>query len=667
MIVVPYSVNRKDSWDAFVERSKQGTFLLKRSFLDFYADSYFDCSLMVYRDAAPEDDSDGEGVDSDSLVAVLPANWDESDKTVYSHQGLAYGGLLIHQDATQDEVLMMMQKVLIYYVSYLGAETFVYKPAPYIYCRIPSGEDIYAIFHAGGQIEGRSVSACIDLTNKLTMRSLRIKMARKAIGLGCYIERVTYGDTEGIAEFCSIARGEDPMRLKTIMMRFPRNINIYVVRNSRSEMIFGVVAHETDHVAHLVTIASTEEALTSGAQELLFRHLCIERYQDKEYVDFGANYTGSSVCYDTYRVTLDSERISNMTSVRLRDDYPPHIPYVDLKRINQQYEPRMSRRLMNIISGGQYKLHTEVNDFEKTFANHLGVRHCIVCQTGSGALRLILSAYRHIYGWTHGDEIILSALAHPKTIMTIREVGLRPVMVDVDKQTLQPSTDKMLRAIGPRTRAVVCIHKYGKMEQMNALAAMAMKNNLLVIEDVKHAHGASRNGKYAGACGDAAAFDFNPSSNLGCIGNLGCVATNDDSLAEYVRERSTSASEADAAMLNIKLPNIESEIQSRRDVAKTYIERICNPLIKIPAHLSESECWSWNQFPVFLHQRQALQKYLSSNGVETRVPAQIVSSDMYPGAQRLCQNILLLPIHPVLTPQETERIITYINKYIPCE
>lgn len=122
MTILPYSVNKREVWNRFVEESKQGTFLLDRNFMDYHADRFFDCSLLVYND----DNNDAE-LSDDSLIALFPANWVEKEKTVYSHQGLTYGGLITKASITQSEVLKIMQKILMYYADYLGASTLMYR------------------------------------------------------------------------------------------------------------------------------------------------------------------------------------------------------------------------------------------------------------------------------------------------------------------------------------------------------------------------------------------------------------------------------------------------------------------------------------------------------------------------------------------------------------
>ena len=131
MTVVPYSINKKEIWNDFVAHSKNGTFLLQRDFMDYHADRFFDCSVLVY-DWTRDSDIVADEIPTSLLVAVFPANWSESEMCVYSHQGLTYGGLIVREEATQVEVLNIMQNVVQYYRSMLQAKKLVYKPIPYI-------------------------------------------------------------------------------------------------------------------------------------------------------------------------------------------------------------------------------------------------------------------------------------------------------------------------------------------------------------------------------------------------------------------------------------------------------------------------------------------------------------------------------------------------------
>ena len=257
MTILPYSVNKREVWNRFVEESKQGTFLLDRNFMDYHADRFFDCSLLVYND----DNNDAE-LSDDSLIALFPANWVEKEKTVYSHQGLTYGGLITKASITQSEVLKIMQKILMYYADYLGASTLMYRAIPYIYSKVPSQEDLYALFRAGAQLEGRAVATVLSVANPLIMRTLRVRKAKKALECGFYIERMREGDEACLREYWQVLEDvlatyhnakpvhtADEMAL--LMSRFPKNIRLFVVRDTNARIVSGIVVFETENVAHI--------------------------------------------------------------------------------------------------------------------------------------------------------------------------------------------------------------------------------------------------------------------------------------------------------------------------------------------------------------------------------------------------------------------------------
>ncbi len=152
-----------DEWDAFVQNSKNGTFLLERRFMDYHADRFSDCSLMLY--------------DDDELIGLFPANWVEEEHTVWSHQGLTYGGLITTLETTQKSVLQMMQAVMLWYIDYLQASRMVYKPIPYIYSECGAEEDLYALFRAGAKLKTRCVNRMIVNSKRKKRSKLRVQGA----------------------------------------------------------------------------------------------------------------------------------------------------------------------------------------------------------------------------------------------------------------------------------------------------------------------------------------------------------------------------------------------------------------------------------------------------------------------------------------------------------
>lgn len=715
MTILPYSINKREAWNRFVQESKQGTFLIDRNFMDYHADRFFDCSLLVYGDDVDESD-----VTDDSLIALFPANWREEEKTVYSHQGLTYGGLITKSSITQTEVMQIMQKILMYYEGYLGAKAMVYKPIPYIYSRVPAQEDLYALFRAGGQLENRSVATVVSTAHPLNMRTLRIRQAKKALEHGFYIERIKDADSQSLAEYWSILESvlmeyhqAKPVHtleeIALLMHRFPKQIKLFVVRNTDRQIVSGIVVFETDLVAHVQYIASAAEGRKYGALDLLLRHLCNEKYKDKDYVDFGTStengghflneglifqkegFGGRAVCYDAYRVELKRNRLQKMTSMASNAEGTKAIKFLDLKAINEIYEPELSNSIMRAMHSGWYLLGEENKAFEQEWSNYLGVSHAVLCGNGLEALVLILRAYKLLKGWADGDEVIVPANTYIATILAIREAGLTPVLVEPSLNDYNIHADECKKALTQRTRAIMAVHLYGRISSdIGDLQKLSADNNLILIEDAAQAHGAMWQGRRAGTIGNAAGFSFYPGKNLGAMGDAGCVVTDDTELANTVRTMANYGSsikyvneleginsrtdEVQAAVLRVKLPRLDQDNAHRREIAQAYIRGIKNPMIVLPAWPDDEEECVWHVFPIRCPEREALQAYLKEAGVQTLIHYPIAPHKQQalsalehgplPITQRIHNEELSLPISPIMTMEEAEYVIRLLNKFV---
>ncbi len=715
MTILPYSINKREAWNTFVQESKQGTFLIDRNFMDYHADRFFDCSLLVYGDDVDESD-----VTDDSLIALFPANWREEEKTVYSHQGLTYGGLITKSSITQTEVMQIMQKILMYYEGYLGAKAMVYKPIPYIYSRVPAQEDLYALFRAGGQLENRSVATVVSIAHPLNMRTLRIRQAKKALEHGFYIERIKDGDDQSLAEYWSILESvlmeyhqAKPVHtleeIALLMHRFPKQIKLFVVRNTDRQIVSGIVVFETDLVAHVQYIASAAEGRKYGALDLLLRHLCNEKYKEKDYVDFGTStengghvlneglifqkegFGGRAVCYDAYRVELKRNRLQKMTSMASNAEGTKAIKFLDLKAINETYEPELSSSIMRAMHSGWYLLGEENKAFEQEWSNYLGVSHAVLCGNGLEALVLILRAYKLLKGWGDGDEVIVPGNTYIATILAIREAGLTPVLVEPSLNDYNIHADECKKALTQRTRAIMAVHLYGRISSdIGELQQLSADNNLILIEDAAQAHGAMWQGRRAGAIGNTAGFSFYPGKNLGAMGDAGCVVTDDTELANTVRTMANYGSsikyvneleginsrtdEVQAAVLRVKLPRLDQDNAHRREIAQTYIRGIKNPMIVLPAWPEDEEECVWHVFPIRCPEREALQAYLREAGVQTLIHYPIAPHKQQalsalehgplPITQRIHNEELSLPISPIMTMEEAEYVIRLLNKFV---
>ncbi len=716
MSITPYSINWKDAWDEFVQRSKNGTFLHKRDFMDYHADRFFDCSLIVI-DGTGYTSEDPSVISPDKILALFPANWIEETHSVWSHQGLTYGGLLVAPTITQTEVLHIMQNVLLYYTDYLQAQEVIYKAIPYIYSPYPTGEDLYGIFRAGGNLFHRMVSTVINMRNPLKMRTLRVRQAKKALEHGCYIERMNESDFDTLSEYWNVlsevlekyhqAKPVHTLQeMKLLMQRFPHEIQLYLVRRDK-KLLAGCIIFETSQVAHVQYIASNDEGREVGALDLLFKHLINERYKKFDYLDFGTSnekmgaylneglifqkegFGGRAVCYDIYRIALDRDHILDMISPNKKQERET-IKYLDLKKINQQYEPKLTERIVSVVDRGWYILGEENEKFAANYAAYCGVKHCIPVGNGLEAISLILFSYKELLGWHDGDEVIVPSNTYIASILGITRSGLTPILCEPCLDTYLINPEKIEELITDRTRAIFPVHLYGRLCDMKRINEIASSNGLKVIDDAAQAHGAMQKGIKVGALADATAFSFYPGKNLGALGDAGCVTTNDEALAEMVSRKgnygctkkyvhdtqgmNSRMDEIQAAVLSVKLPMLDTENDRRRAIALRYSRDIVNPLITKPTLSKDLKENVFHVYPVRCLSRDRLQQYLASKGIETLVHYPIPphkqkafeewNAQRFPISERIHREELSLPISPILTESEITQILEAVNSFV---
>ncbi len=703
MDFVPYTNQLKDVWDQFVQASKNGTFLLERGFMDYHSDRFSDCSLLVYED--------------NELKGLFPANWDEESSIVFSHQGLTYGGLITNEDATEAQVLSMFQGIFIWYMDFLKAKRVVYKPIPYIYAEVPAQEDLYAIFRFGARLKTRAVSSVVDMSNPLRMRKLRLRGAKKAIDNGLFIDRMTDGDWNTLQEYWILLtsvlqchHGVNPVHsfeeMRLLMTRFPQHIKLYLVRLEH-EIVAGCIVFVCRKVAHIQYIAAGDKGRNLGALDLLFRHLINERYKSMAYVDFGIStenggqilneglifqkegFGGRAVCYDSYEIELDRNLVENI--VPLTSNIVRTIKFLDLKKLNASFEPFLSEAVTQVVRSGMYLQGTMVGHFEKLFAEYIGAKHCVMCGNGMEALTLIFRALKQLNWWPDDAEVIVPANTFIATILAIKEANLVPVLCEPSLTDYLIDVNELPRLVTKNTVAIAPVHLYGCVCDMHAIKDFAVRHNLLIVEDAAQAHGALYDGVKAGHLGHAAAFSFYPAKNLGALGDSGCITTDDDALADMVRIMANYGSktkyhnevaginsrtdEIQAAALSVKLPRLDVDNVRRRTIAQKYSEGIDNPLVVKPFMPKEEDHHVFYVYPVRSGYRDKLQKWLLDNKIETIIHYPIpphkqlalceYSALKLPVTEQIHREILSLPISPLLTDQEIDRIIDVINQFNP--
>ncbi|MFC6097757.1 DegT/DnrJ/EryC1/StrS family aminotransferase [Flavobacterium qiangtangense] len=364
------------------------------------------------------------------------------------------------------------------------------------------------------------------------------------------------------------------------------------------------------------------------------------------------------------------------------------IKFLDLQKINQQYEVAFEEKLKAFMQKGWYILGDEVKAFETNFANYCGTKYCIGVGNGLDALVLIFKAYIQLGKIKKGDEIIVPANTYIASILAILEADLVPVLVEPILETYNLDPREIQEKITPKTKAILAVHLYGQLSDMNSINEIAVKNNLLVIEDSAQSHGAILENKKAGNLGNASGFSFYPGKNLGALGDAGAITTNDDelvkmlfSLRNYGSEKkyvndfigvNSRLDELQAGFLNIKLPNLDNENRFRKEIAKRYISEIKNDKITLPFY-DNSENHVFHVFVIRTKNRDELQEFLLANNIQTLIHYPIpphkqkalsfLENLSFPITEKIHNEVLSLPISPVMTKDEVDCVIEILNKY----
>jgi len=365
------------------------------------------------------------------------------------------------------------------------------------------------------------------------------------------------------------------------------------------------------------------------------------------------------------------------------------IKFLDLQKINTQYEKELKEAASRVIDSGWYLLGKELETFEKNYASFCGVQHCLGVANGLDALRLIFKAYIEMGIMQKGDEVIVPANTYIASVLAISDNDLVPVFVEPNEQTYNLDSSLIKQAITSKTKAILIVHLYGQISIDHSMILLCNKYNLKLIEDGAQSHGASWNGKVSGAIGDAAGHSFYPGKNLGALGDAGAVTTNDKDLANVISALRNYGShlkyenqyqglnsrldEIQAAFLNVKLKYIQKDIESRRKIANYYIENIKNSLISLPK-LEKQENHVWHLFVIRTSKRIELQNYLKENGIQTLIhyPIPIHKQEAYkqynhlnfPITEKIHEEVLSLPISPVINMKETEFISKVLNNFL---
>lgn len=361
------------------------------------------------------------------------------------------------------------------------------------------------------------------------------------------------------------------------------------------------------------------------------------------------------------------------------------VPLNDLVRQNRLVRDELVDSARRVIERGWYVLGSEVEKFEAAFAGYCGVTHAVGVANGTDAMELALRAV----GVEQGHRVATVANAGFYASTSIQAIGASPLYVDVIAQTHLMSVQSLKQELGRNAvRAVIATHLYGRLADVETIAAICKPLGIPVIEDCAQAHGATRNAKSAGSFAEAGCYSFYPTKNLGALGDGGAVTTNDAGLAERVRQlrqygwdkkyrvslaggRNSRLDELQAALLLAKLPHLDRWNEERRAIARRYWEQIKHPGIKCPEDFGTDNVA--HLFVVRCSDRAAFQRHLDGRGVSSDIhypipdhqqPAYAACRlDRLPETERLAQEIVTIPCFPEMEEEEIGLVIDAVNSW----
>jgi dTDP-4-amino-4,6-dideoxygalactose transaminase len=359
------------------------------------------------------------------------------------------------------------------------------------------------------------------------------------------------------------------------------------------------------------------------------------------------------------------------------------VPFFDLGTITRSQSADLHACLDEVLEGGYFVGGPLTERFEGEFADFIGADQCIGTGNGLDAIRLILESY----GVGPGDEVIVPAFTFFATWLGVTQTGATPVPVDVDPSTANLDPAGIEAAITSRTKAIVAVHLYGQAADLASIMRIARAHGLVVVEDAAQSHGAMSNAGRVGSVGDAAAFSFYPTKNLGALGDAGCVTTSDAAIAARVRSRRSYGQGAakydhvdtgwnsrldplQAAFLSYHLRSLAEWTQARRDIAGRYFEALGDRFDSVvgPRDLTGSV---WHHFVLKASNRIELQEYLASRGVASDAhypyavhelaPMRALMTEAglaaeFPVAMALSQQVTSLPMGPWMSSEQIDHV-----------
>ena len=364
------------------------------------------------------------------------------------------------------------------------------------------------------------------------------------------------------------------------------------------------------------------------------------------------------------------------------------IKFLDLQKINAQYEQELKDAANRVIDSGWYLMGKELATFEENYSQFCGTTYALGVANGFDALRLIFKAYLELGVLQKGDEVIVPANTYIASVLAISDNGLIPVFVEPNIHTYNLDSSLLEQAITPQTKAILTVHLYGQNSIDQHLLDICEKHHLKLIEDGAQSHGASWCGKVSGGIGDAAGHSFYPGKNLGALGDGGAVTTNDAILSKTIEALRNYGShikyenkyqglnsrldEIQAAFLNVKLRYIQKDIDRRRAVANYYLQNVKNTEIILPEVIYD-ESHVWHLFVIRTKKREELHQYLLEKGIQTLIHYPIPPHKQkaykeynhlnFPITEKMHKEVLSLPLSAVMAGEEVKHVVNALNLF----
>ena len=362
------------------------------------------------------------------------------------------------------------------------------------------------------------------------------------------------------------------------------------------------------------------------------------------------------------------------------------VPFVDLSAQYQSIKTEVDKAVLALLDSTQFVLGRDVAAFEALFAPYAHSTHALGTSSGTSALHLALLAA----GIGRGDDVITTPHTFIASVSAIDYCGATPVFVDIDPVSFTIDPEAIEEAITERTKAILPIHLYGQMADMDPIMAIAERHGLAVIEDAAQAHGAEYKGRRAGSIGTAGCFSFYPGKNLGAYGEGGAVTTSDDQLARTVRMlRDWGAEEKyhhvlkgfnyrlegiQGAVLKVKMAHIERWTEARRAAAARYDDLLAGSGLEVPKQLADRR-HVYHVYAIRTEDRASLQAHLTDQGIGTGIhypiPVHLQQAFAelghgrgdFPHAESAADEVLSLPMFPEITPEQQEQVVTAVRSW----